>query len=91
MSIFAYTRCPNAFNGLAVMIPLYIFCQNANDRWSFLGIPEGVRAINLSNYSPTDEEAYEADIWKMFPAHRKEESGVTNLNGNVGFAFKKVV
>lgn len=89
-SAFANTRTPNAFNGLTVMIPLYVFVKNANNRWSFLGTPESLRAVSLSNYSPADEITYEGDIWKLFPAHRKEESGTTNLNGNVGFALKKI-
>jgi len=88
-SNFAITRCPNDFNGLSVMIPLYVFCLKANSRWTFLGTPQDVRAISMSLYSPAQEFTIEADTWKVFPAHRKEESGTTNLNGNVGFAFKK--
>jgi len=89
LSNFAYTRCPNDFNGLSVMIPLYVFCEKANSRWTFLGTLQDIRAISMSNYTSAQEFTIEADTWKVFPAHRKEESGITNLNGNVGFAFKK--
>lgn len=89
LSCFALTRCPNDFNGLSVMIPLYVFCLKANSRWTFLGTLQDVRAISMSNYTSAQEFTIEADTWKVFPAHRKEEPGITNLNGNVGLAFKK--
>jgi hypothetical protein len=88
-SDFAYTRTPNDFNGLAVLVPLYVFVLNSNSRWSFLGTPQDIRACNLQNYSPAQEFTIESDDWKVFPSHRKEESGITNLWGSVGFALKK--
>lgn len=88
---FCYTRCPNHFNGVNVLSPIYIFTKRANGRFSYIGILSGVRAVNVSMYSPAEEVSIESDVWKIFPALTKqdERAEITNLCSYVGFAFLK--
>lgn len=87
-----YSHCPNHFNGVAVLSPLYVFCKRATDRWSYIGRAEGVRVMNVSLYNFGDEMTIESDTWKIFPAYAKidERAEITNLLGQVGFGFRKV-
>jgi hypothetical protein len=89
ISNFIYTRQPNAFNGQAVMMPLYMMAKKSNDRWVYLGTPEGVRVINMSSFPNAGEFTISPDTWKVFPAHTRTESGTTNLYGTAGIAVKK--
>ena len=88
---FCYTRCPNHFNGVSVLSPIYIFTKRADGRFSYIGRPDGVRAINISAYSPAEEMSIESDVWKIFPALTKqdERAEITNLYSYIGFAFLK--
>lgn len=90
---FIYDRNPNHFNGVSVLAPVYTFCRRSNSRWSYLGYPEGIRAVNMNNYNTADEIIIGSDTWKIFPAYGKtdEDATVTNLNASVGFAFLKEV
>jgi hypothetical protein len=90
---FIYARGPNHFNGVAVLAPIYTFCKRANLRYAYLGYPEGVRCINITEYNPGDEIIIGSDTWTVLPAFAKtdEDSGVDHLNAEVGFAFLKVV
>ncbi len=82
-----YNRGPNAYNTVAPMCPIYVEAKRASGTFSLVGVPEGVRSLNILNYSNAQELTFGSETWMVFAAHDK----VADANPNVGFAFKKVV
>jgi len=87
-----YDRSPNHFNGASILAPVYIFVRRATKRYTYLGLPEGIRVINRSPYNSEDEFSIGDDTWKVFPAFDiADERGddIINFSPHIGFAFLK--
>lgn len=88
---FVYDRSPNHFNGVSILAPVYIFVTRATGRYTYIGMPKGIRIINRSPYDSGDEFSLGSDTWKVFPAFdiADELSTIINMNPHVGFALLK--
>lgn len=83
-----HAKSPNFYNNIAAMCPLYILGSRSDNNYSLLGIPDGVRFLNVTNYSAGQELTYGSETWKIFNAN---SMAVTPLNLYCGYAFLKVV
>ena len=63
---------PNTFNSLSPLCPLYMMIKRANGRYSHVGYPSGVRFANILQHDAENEISYGTDIWKLFPADKKD-------------------
>ena len=63
---------PNTFNSLAPLAPLYVMIKRSSGRYSFVGYPSGVRFANILYHDAEDEISYGTDVWKLFPADKKD-------------------
>ena len=63
---------PNTFNSLAPLTPIYVMIKRANGRYSHVGYPSGLRWTNILQHDAEDEISYGTDIWKLFPADKKD-------------------
>jgi hypothetical protein len=88
MCSYFYDMSPDAYNAMAAQCPIYINLKRSDNNYSLLGWPEGVRFLNVTNYSPAEEITYGAETWKVFHADSLED---TPLNMYCGFAFLKEV
>ena len=82
-----WSKAPNAYNAMSAMVPIYTLAKRSDNNYSLLGWPEGVRFLNVTNYSPGQEITYGAETWKVFHA---DSGNFTPLNMYCGFAFLKV-
>jgi len=88
LASFFWSHAPNAYNAMAAMCPIYTLLKRADDNYSLIGWPSGVRFLNVTNYGPAEEITYGAETWTVF--HADSQSGDPE-NMYCGFAFKKVV
>lgn len=77
---------PNFYNNIAAMTPIYVFGKRSDNNYSLLGWPDGVRFLNVTNYSVGQELTYGSETWKVFHA---DSGNFTPLNMYCGFAFLK--
>jgi len=86
-----YARNPNHFNGVSILAPVYIFVVRATGRYTYIGIPKGIRIINRSPYNSGDEFSLGSDTWKVFPGFdiADEIPTILNMSPYVGFALLK--
>lgn len=63
---------PNTFNSLAPLSPLYMMIKRSNGRYSHVGYPSGIRFANILQHDAEDEISYGTDVWKLFPADKKD-------------------
>ena len=82
-----WSKAPNAYNAMSAMVPIYTLAKRSDNNYSLIGWPEGVRFLNVTNYSPGQEITYGAETWKVFHA---DSGNFTPLNMYCGFAFLKV-
>jgi len=75
---------PNTFNGLAAMMPFYIFARRTSTNYSLLGWPADIRYICCESYDPGAELTLGADTWMVFPMHCKTTDGGAVVNGGPG-------
>lgn len=85
---FFWQKSPNAYNAMAAMCPIYTFLLRSDNNYSLIGWPEGVRFLNVTNYTSGDELTYGAESWVVFNA---DSMAIAPVNLYCGFAFKKVV
>ncbi len=81
-----YIYAPSAYNAMSAMCPLYTCLKRSDDNYSLIGHPEGVRFLNVTNYTPAQEITYGAETWVVF--HADSVAG-TPQNMYCGFAFLK--
>lgn len=84
-------RSPNAFNGMSILMPSYVFGKYASGYRFYAGIVEGTNLINTFNYSPGDEVVIGSDTYVVFPLHTKDPTLMPTTWYQTGFAVKKVV
>lgn len=84
-------KSPNYYNNIASMCPIYVMLYRADTNYSLLGWPEGVRFLNVLNYSSGQELTYGTETWKIFPENSIPDYETNVQNRNCGFAFLKVV
>jgi len=63
---------PNTFNSLSPLCPLYLMIKRSSGRYSHVGYPSGIRFVNILQHDAEDEISYGTDIWKLFPADKKD-------------------
>ncbi len=83
----------NAGDGFLPLSANAIFYQNLSptpNELFFMGFQPDVRTLNMKAFSPKDEITIGADIWKIFPAVRKQNTGDINESENLGIAYKKI-
>jgi hypothetical protein len=85
---FFWSKAPNAYNAMAAMCPIYLFLYRSDANYSLIGWPDGVRFLNVTNYTPGEEISYGDETWVIFHA---DSLAVTPKNMYCGFAFLKVV
>ena len=73
---------------MAAMCPIYTFLKRSDNNFSLIGWPEGVRFLNVTNYSAAQELTFGAETWMVF--HADSLVG-TPKKMYTGFAFLKVV
>jgi len=88
LASFFWSHSPNFYNNIAAMCPIYTLVKRDDDNYSSLGIPEGVRFMNVTNYTPGQELTYGDETWKVFHADSLSDDPV---NMYCGMAFKKVM
>jgi hypothetical protein len=81
-----YTKSPSSYNSMAAMCPIYILRKRADNNQVLLGWPEGVRFLNVTNYSPGEEITYGSETWMVFPSNG---INLTPYYPYCGFAFLK--
>jgi hypothetical protein len=81
-----WKKSPNSYNNIAAMCPIYVSGKRSDNNYSLLGWPEGVRFLNVTNYSAGQELTYGTETWKVFHA---DSADFTPSNMYAGFAFKK--
>lgn len=88
---FFHRRSPNYYNNIATMCPIYVLGKRSSGNYSLLGWPEGVRYVNVLNYSAGQEITYGSETWKVFQEKSYDDfdNQVTSKYANCGFAFKK--
>lgn len=81
-----YGISPSFYNAMAPMAPCYTFLKRTDLNYSLAGWPDGVRHLNVTNYSPAQELTYGAEKWLVFP-----NSGIDKTPDYpyAGFAFLK--
>lgn len=85
---FFYSKSPNAYNAMSAMTPIYLAVKRSDGNYSPIGWPEGVRFLNVTNYTPGQEITYGSETWIVFPAN-SYASSVTIAYPGMGFAFLK--
>lgn len=83
---FFWLRSPSFYNAMSAMCPLYTMVKRSDDNYSLLGWPEGVRFLNVTNYTPAQEITYGSETWMVFHA---DSQSPDPMNMYCGFAFLK--
>jgi hypothetical protein len=90
MAYLFASMSPNSTNNIPVWTPVFITMLRSDGNHSPMGWPEGVRFMNVRNYSPGDEITYGDETWKVFPSNGVEgHSSETTYLPYGGFAFLK--
>ena len=80
-----FSRVPNTLNGVAPMVPFYLFVERPDGFFSPFGYTPHLRYLNITHYAPAETFQLGAEQWMAFPAHSKNgKSGVH------GYAVRKV-
>jgi len=83
-----YEKAPNSYNNISAACPIYTLLYRSDDNYSLIGWPEGVRFLNVTNYTPAQELTYGDDTWMVFES---DSGDVAPGWPGCGFAFKKEV
>lgn len=83
---FFWAFAPSFYNAMAAMAPCYVFIKRSDDNYSLLGWPEGVRFLNVTNYTPAQEITYGSETWMVF---NNDGVNASQTNPYAGFAFLK--
>ena len=85
---FFWSHAPSSYNAMSAMCLIYTLLKRADENYSLIGWPAGVRFLNVTNYGPAEEITYGAETWTVFQA---DSLSIAPSNMYCGFAFKKVV
>jgi hypothetical protein len=84
----------NQWNQQATLITPELHFQALANFYMCIGYIEHMRLIRVDNYNSRDEETLGSDVWKIYPAARKNASNrnsdTSNGTGTIGFAVRKV-
>ena len=81
-----WDKAPNAYNAMSAMCPIYTFLRRSDNNFSLIGWPEGVRFLNVTNYTPAQEITYGAETWMVFHSNGVDKD---LYHMYCGFAFLK--
>lgn len=76
---------PNPLNGIGLMLPNVVSLNIGGESLSPIGVVQGMRYMDMTNYLPGQEFNLGADVWKVFPWYQKG-----GLSLQRGIAYKKV-
>lgn len=83
---FVLQGSPNNFSQITPMWPIYhLLKRTGTNIYSLIGVPDGVRAINMSALNSKTEITIGTDTWKVFPLLSK--TGITYAEGIPGIAI----
>lgn len=98
---------PSTFNGADVLIPFYTGTQRLpstvdgqasqprNYNWSFFGVPNHARFVDMTNLLPGDTLVIGGDTWQVWPnhyigqAHEHWDGTTLPAVANMGFAVRQ--
>ncbi|MCL2524605.1 MAG: hypothetical protein FWF20_07110 [Betaproteobacteria bacterium] len=69
---------PNAWNAESLLIPIRVFENRPESKWSIVGELRHCRYFRIDNHAPTELIALGTDQWRVYPWFRKD---LTNRNG----------
>lgn len=81
-----YFKSPAALNGIAPMLPFYLFGRRASDMRSPLGFAPHLRFLNIENYAPGAILTLGSEQWMVFPGYQKAPG--TDYTMNYGYAVR---
>ncbi|WKB50773.1 hypothetical protein [Eleftheria terrae] len=78
-----WSRTPNTLNGIAPLLPFYVFLERPDGFFSPFGYPAHLRYLNITHHAPAEVFAIGPEQWMAFPAHSKN-----NKSGVHGYAVR---
>jgi hypothetical protein len=85
-----YFKSVNSMSGTTPLAPVLIRVERTDGYWSDIGTVPGIRFLNMSRFTPSDEFSIGADTWKVFPWLRKGNlSSSESYSQDLAFAFLK--
>jgi hypothetical protein len=72
-----WTHAPNTLNGVAPLLPFYVFVERPDGYFSPFGYTPHLRYMNIQHYTAAEPFAIGREEWMVFPGHSKNgKSGV---------------
>lgn len=90
-------RGKNTFSGMVNLVPINLYIMRPGGLVSAVGVPPGIRMINVADILPTDELDVGDETWKVFPAFRKSTAAnwsrqagvpIDETSMNLGYAYR---